>query len=132
MRQFLEERYANDRLVTDELVEDYVQNARQPGGKHAIGALVGGRLNVDIRNALRRVRQPTLVIWGEQARHNPVQHAHAFRVLKPDAEWALVSGAGDLPHDEQPERTNAVLLRFLERLKTGTRGGGQPSSRVSA
>jgi pimeloyl-ACP methyl ester carboxylesterase len=131
MRQFLEESYANDRLVTDELVEDYVRSARQPGGKHAVGALVGGRLNVDIRNALRRVRQPMLVIWGEQARQNPVQHAHAFRVLRPDAEWALIPGAGDLPHDEHPERTNAALLRFLDRVKSGTRGGGRPS-RVSA
>jgi pimeloyl-ACP methyl ester carboxylesterase len=70
MRQFLEESYANDRLVTDDLVEAYAQNARQPGGKHAVAALMGGRLNVDIRNALRRVQHPTLLLWGDQARMN--------------------------------------------------------------
>ena len=131
VRHSLEETYANDRLVTDELVESYVQNARQPGGKHAVAAFVGGRLNVDIRNPLRRVRHPMLVLWGEQARQNPVQHAHAFRVLRPEAEWALISSAGDLPHDEQPRRTNAELHRFLERLQSGTQGGGR-SSRASA
>jgi pimeloyl-ACP methyl ester carboxylesterase len=124
MRQFLEESYANDRLVTDELVDAYVRNARQPGGKHAVAALMGGRLNVDIRNALRRVRHPTLLLWGDQARMNSVQHAHAFRVLKPDLEWMLIPGAGDLPHDEQPERTNDALHRFLERVRTGARTGG--------
>jgi pimeloyl-ACP methyl ester carboxylesterase len=124
MRQFLEESYANDRLVTDDLVEAYVQNARQPGGKHAVAALMGGRLNVDIRNALRRVRHPTLLLWGDQARMNSVQHAHAFRVLKPDVAWALIPGAGDFPHDEQPERTNDALHRFLERVRTGARTGG--------
>lgn len=116
IRAFLEEVYANDRLVTDELVQEYVQNARQPGAKHAISALVGGRLDLDIRNALRRTRHPLMILWGEQARRNSVQNAHAFRVLKPDAEWTLVSDAGDLPHDEQPRRTNAALLRFLDGL----------------
>lgn len=124
MRGYLRESYANDRLVTDELVERYVQNARQPGGKHVVRALVGGRLNTDIRNALRRVHHPMLVVWGDQARQNPVQHAHAFRVIKPETEWALIAGAGDLPHDEQPERTNEALLRFLDRVKSGTRGRG--------
>jgi pimeloyl-ACP methyl ester carboxylesterase len=117
VREFLQEVYANDRLVTDELVETYVQNARQPGAKHAVAAFVSGRLNVDIRNALRRVRQPMLILWGEQARMNSVQNAHAFRVLKPDADWALIPQAGDLPHDEQPRQTNEELLRFLDRLR---------------
>lgn len=130
VRRSLEESYANDQLVTDDLVETYVQSARQPGGKYAVTAFVGGRLNVDIRNPLRRVRHPMLLVWGEHARQNPIQHAHAFRVLKPEAEWALIAGAGDLPHDEQPRRTNAALHRFLERLKVDTRGGRSP--RVSA
>lgn len=124
MRRFLEESYANDRLVTDDLVESHVQNARQPGARHVVGALVGGRLSVDIRNALRRVRHPMLLVWGDQARQNPVQHAHAFRVLKPETEWALIPGAGDLPHDEQPARTNEVLLGFLDRVKSGSHGRG--------
>jgi pimeloyl-ACP methyl ester carboxylesterase len=124
MLRFLEEHYANDRLVTDDLVDAYVQSARQPGGRYAVAALVGGRLNVDIRNALRRVQHPTLLLWGDQARVNSVQHAHAFRVLKPDVEWSLVSGAGDFPHAERAEQTAHALLRFLERVKSGTRGGG--------
>ena len=127
VREFLEECYANDRLVTEELVERYVQNARQPGAKHAVAAFVGGRLNVDIRNALRRVRHPMLLLWGDQARMNSVQNAHAFRVLKPEAEWALVSDAGDLPHDEQPDRTNAAILRFLDRLRKPVSGGPAPA-----
>lgn len=125
VRRYLEEVYADDRLVTDELVESYVHNARQPGGKYAVAAFIGGRLNMDIRQSLRRVRQPMLLVWGEQARQNPVQHAHGFRVLRPESDWALVSGAGDLPHDEQPRMTNVALRRFLDRVK-GLRAGGHP------
>ena len=123
MRTFLEQSYASDLLVTDALVDAYVQNARQPGGKHAVGAFVSGRLNVDVRAALRRTRQPMLLLWGNQARLNPVQNAHAFRVLKPDAEWTLVSDAGDLPHDERPEVTAMAILRFIDRVRTGVYSG---------
>lgn len=123
IRDFLQRNYANDRLVHDDLVLAYVQSARQPGAKHPISALVGGRLSVDVRSALRRVRQPTLLLWGDQARENPVQNAHAFRVLKPDADWSLISDAGDLPHAEQPDAVNTAMLRFLERVRTGVHSG---------
>jgi pimeloyl-ACP methyl ester carboxylesterase len=59
---------------------------------------------------------------------NSVQNAHAFRVLKPDAEWALISDAGDLPHDEQPEQTSDAILRFLDRFKRSTSRSVTPTS----
>ena len=124
LRRHLESVYADDRMVTPALVEHYVRVARQPGGKHAVAALLSGRLNVDVRAALRRVRQPSLLLWGELARHNSVEHAHAFRVIKHDLEWSLVKDAGDLPHDERPDEVNAALLSFLERARRWSGSGG--------
>jgi pimeloyl-ACP methyl ester carboxylesterase len=115
MREFLEASYADDRLVTPAMVASYVRAARQPGGRHAVAALMSGGLNVDVRAALRRVRQPTLMLWGDLARQNSVQNAHAFRVIKRDLEWTLIQEAGDLPHDERPNEANAALRLFLER-----------------
>ena len=109
MRRHLESIYVDDRMVTPALVQHYVRMARQPGGKHAIAALLSGKLNVDVRAALRRVRQPTLLLWGELARQNSVERAHAFRVIKHDLEWSLVQDAGDLPHDERPDEFNTAL-----------------------
>ena len=124
MRRHLESVYADDRMVTPALVQHYVRMARQPGGKHAVRALLSGRLNVDIRVALRRVRQPTLLLWGDLARHNPVDYAHAFRVNKHDLEWMLVQEAGDLPHDERPDEVNAALRSFFERARRWSGGSG--------
>ena len=120
MREQLRAMYADDRRVTPELVEGYVRSAREPGAKHAIGALLSGRLNVDVRAALRRLPLPTLLLWGDLARQNPVAHAHAFRVLKHDLEWRLISEAGDLPHDERSDEVNAALRSFLERTRRWT------------
>jgi pimeloyl-ACP methyl ester carboxylesterase len=128
MRERLRAVYANDRLVTPDLVESYVRSARQPGGKHAIRALLSGRLNVDVRVAVRRLRLPTLLLWGDVARQNPVAYAHAFRVLKHDLEWTLVHDAGDLPHDERFDEVNTTLRSFLERTR---RWSGSPSQRLA-
>jgi pimeloyl-ACP methyl ester carboxylesterase len=124
MRRRLESVYVDDRMVTPALVQHYVRIARQPGGKHAIAALLSGKLNVDVRVALRRVRQPTLLLWGDLARENSVERAHAFRVIKHDLEWSLVQDAGDLPHDERPDEFNAALRSFLERARRWSGAGG--------
>jgi pimeloyl-ACP methyl ester carboxylesterase len=124
MRRHLESAFADDRMVTPALVEHYVRMARRPGGKHAVRALLSGKLNVDVRVALRRVRQPTLLLWGEHARQNSVERAHAFRVIKHDLEWSLVQDAGDFPHDERPDEVNMALRSFLERARRWSGSGG--------
>jgi pimeloyl-ACP methyl ester carboxylesterase len=128
MGEQLRAMYFDDRLVTPELVERYVRSAQQPGGKHAFGVLQSGRLNVDVRAAVRRLRLPTLLLWGDVARQNPVAYAHAFRVLKHDLEWTLVHEAGDLPHDERSDEVNAALRSFLERTR---RGSSSPSQHLA-
>ena len=124
VRRQLESFYADDKRVTPALVDTYVRAARQPGGKRAVGALLRGELNLDVRAALRRVRQPALLLWGDLARNNPVDHAHAFRVIKRDFEWALIQEAGDLPQDERPDEVNAALRSFLERARRWSVSGG--------
>jgi pimeloyl-ACP methyl ester carboxylesterase len=124
MRRHLESIYVDDHMVTPALVQHYVRMARQPGGKHAIAALLSGKLNVDVRAALRRVRQPTLLLWGDLARQNSVERAHAFRVIKHDLEWSLVQDAGDLPHDERPDEFTTAVRSFLERTRRWSGSGG--------
>jgi pimeloyl-ACP methyl ester carboxylesterase len=127
-RKRLEAMYADDRLVTPDLVDAYVRSARQPGGKHAFAALLSGRLNVDVRAAVRRLRIPTLLLWGDLASQNPVVHALAFRVLKHDLEWTLAQEAGDLPHAERADEVSAALLSFLDRARRWT---GSPTPRLA-
>src|SRR4029078_13548353 len=97
MRRRLENVYVDDRMVTPALVQHYQRMARQPRGKHPTAALLSGKLNVDVRASLRRVRQPTLLLWGDLARENSGNRAHAFRVIKDDLESARAQDAGELP-----------------------------------
>ena len=123
LREFLEQSYADNTHVTDALVEQYYQIAHQPGAKHAPAAFVSGRLHSDVRGALRRLLQPMLLVWGEQAVRSPVEEVFGFRSLKPDLELAIVQRAGDLPHDERPDEFNAIALAFLDRVGSGSMVG---------
>jgi pimeloyl-ACP methyl ester carboxylesterase len=113
LERFLREAYHRDAFVTDELVDVYYQTAHQPGAKHAPAAYLSGRLNLDPRHALRRLTQPTLLVWGVQATLNPVEDSLAFRSLKPELEVELLHPAGDLPQSEQADAFNRAVLAFL-------------------
>jgi pimeloyl-ACP methyl ester carboxylesterase len=116
LRRSLRNSYSNDALVTRELVEIYYATSHQRGARHAPAAFVSGHLNIDVRNALRRLSQPALLVWGEQGSIAPVEEFRGFRELKRDFEISVLSPAGDLPHDERAEDFNVILSTWLNRL----------------
>jgi pimeloyl-ACP methyl ester carboxylesterase len=124
LRSYLERIYVDHDFVTDDLVDTYYATAHQPGAKHAPAALLGGQLNIDIRRALRRLSQPTLLVWGEQATEAPLEDARGFVVLKPDIELAILDRAGDLPHDERAREFNEMVHAFVQK-HLGQRAGGK-------
>jgi len=140
IRSWLEKSYSDDTIVTDDLVDIYYWSAHQRGARHAPGALVSGHLNIDVRQALRRLTQPTLLVWGEEGSAVPVEEFRGFRAIKPDLELAVLTPAGDLPHDERPDDFNVILSTWLNRLSLssapipamlhGTPEVSQPTSRL--
>ena len=116
LRRYLRNAYSDDTLVTRELVEIYYAAAHQRGARHAPAAFLSGHLNIDVRNAVRRLSQPALLVWGEQGSSAPVEEFRGFRELKRDFEISVLSPAGDLPHDERAQDFNVILSTWLNRL----------------
>jgi pimeloyl-ACP methyl ester carboxylesterase len=116
IRNFLQKAYADDSIVTDELVEIYYWTSHQRGARHAPAAFLSGHLNIDVRQALRRLTQPSLLIWGEEGNTPALEESRGLRTLKPDLETAILSPAGDIPHDERPDDFNVILSSWLNRL----------------
>ena len=127
LRHLLLQSYADDRLVTDELVDAHYDTAHQPGARHAPAAFAAGQLNVDVRHSLRRLSQPTLLVWGEHAVLAPVDEARGFLALKSDLELAILDPAGDQPHDERAPEFNDTVLAFLGRA-LGATGPATPAA----
>jgi pimeloyl-ACP methyl ester carboxylesterase len=116
IRYWLEKTYSDDTIVTDDLVDIYYWTSHQRGARHAPAAFISGNLNIDVRQALRRLTQPTILIWGEEGSIAPIEEFRGFRGVKPDIELAVLTPAGDLPHDERPADFNVILSTWLNRL----------------
>ncbi|WP_187414823.1 alpha/beta fold hydrolase [Nonomuraea sp. PA05] len=63
--------------------------------------------------ALPATRTPALVLWGAQDTVQPVERAHRFAGLLPDARLQILDGCGHLPQLDCPEAVNRHLLAFF-------------------
>jgi pimeloyl-ACP methyl ester carboxylesterase len=64
---------------------------------------------------LRRYRGPTLILMGREDRLCPLDRHELMHELIPQSRLVVIDGAGHLPTLEQPQRTTAALLRWLEK-----------------
>jgi pimeloyl-ACP methyl ester carboxylesterase len=68
----------------------------------------------DQQATLAAYRGPTLILMGEEDRLCPRDRHELMHDLIPGSRLAIIPGAGHLPTLEQPEKTNAELIRWLE------------------
>jgi pimeloyl-ACP methyl ester carboxylesterase len=67
----------------------------------------------DLRDALPRVRMPTLLVWGANDRLAPPRIGRVLERTLPDASLQLMQGAAHTPMLEAPARFRALLEPFL-------------------
>jgi 3-oxoadipate enol-lactonase len=79
----------------------------------AAAALRGRAERSDYTGLLARISVPTLVVVGRDDAYTPVADAEFLYERIPDAELAVIEGAGHLPNLERPAEFNRVLHRFL-------------------
>ena len=65
------------------------------------------------RRRVSTLRIPTLVVVGEDDKADFLAIAQHLAEEIPDADLAIVPGAGHLVGVDQPEELNALLLEFL-------------------
>lgn len=68
--------------------------------------------DTDTTDLLPRITPPTLVLWGDGDRRSPLGIAEQLRDAIPNAELAVIKGAGHASNMEQPEAFNAEVRRF--------------------
>ncbi len=64
---------------------------------------------------LRELEPPALFVWGSEDKLIPSAFERHVREWLPSAEQITLDGLGHVPQVEAPERTNALLTRFLVR-----------------
>jgi pimeloyl-ACP methyl ester carboxylesterase len=69
----------------------------------------------EIALLLRRLTQPTSLIWGAQDRILPPARGHWIKSHLPQAEFHLLPEVGHAPQEEAPAIVNKIIIDFLGR-----------------
>ena len=115
LRMTLAPAYADPALLTDEVAGRYHDLMRGPGVRDALIARMRQTVLADPVPALRRIRAPTLLLWGEQDAMIPFANSADYVKAIPMVTLAPLAGVGHLPHEEAPERSLVPVLAFLSR-----------------
>ena len=116
---FLVARYPS-LLKPDLAWEGLIKGTGKPGFDDALRA----SLAYDYRERLPEIRQPTLIVWGEQDSILPVEDAHEYERLIEDSRKVVMEDTGHIPMLERPAAFNDTLMDFL--AETGPAEAHEP------
>lgn len=110
----LREVYADDSKVVPELVDRHFRLTLRAGNRQALADRMAVPRDGNVER-LGELRQPALVMWGEQDAWVPVEWAHRFAADLPHAELVVYPDAGHVPMEEIPGPTARDARAFLLR-----------------
>ncbi|HWR33649.1 MAG TPA: alpha/beta hydrolase [Chitinophagaceae bacterium] len=108
--------FYDPKTATKELVDDVysITNNRLKAIK--IIALAKSAIRNNLGEELNQIKQPTLLIWGNNDTITPPFVAQEFNKLIPNSELYFVDKCGHAPMMEVPDEFNAILDKFLKKL----------------
>jgi len=113
----LQQVFVDDDLVTDAVVDNYYYRLLKAGNRETV--LARARMKSDTHyKALPQIRQPTLIIWGENDSWIPVEFAHRFAADIPRAQLAILPNCGHVPQEEKPEEVARLAREFWQEIRS--------------
>jgi len=73
--------------------------------------------NPSLPHYLRKVKVPTLIVWGKQDAIAPVECAHLYQRAIPHAKLAIIDHCGHSPAVEKPQEFHQAVTEFLASVK---------------
>ncbi|HXC62034.1 MAG TPA: alpha/beta hydrolase [Nitrospiria bacterium] len=109
LRKFVsKEFYYRPELVTDEMRDPLMQADRA-----AVLKLTRTIPSTNRREAMKGIKAPTLILWGDQDRAIPRAHALLLQQLIPKSQYRILKETGHHPQIEASEEFNQEVARFL-------------------
>lgn len=68
----------------------------------------------EIKEKIKNIKVPTLIIWGENDEIIPVEYAYKFNEDIEESELIIFSECGHIPYVEKREETLAAIYEFLK------------------
>jgi pyruvate dehydrogenase E2 component (dihydrolipoamide acetyltransferase) len=119
-RRLLSLFFEDQKLVTDRGVEE-MAGYRAGGGWEAQRAIADaafadGSQSFGLENALASLTMPVLLVWGENDRVIPLDHAVAASTTFPDAVLKILPATGHVPQVERAAEVATAIDRFVKSI----------------
>jgi pimeloyl-ACP methyl ester carboxylesterase len=98
--------------------EKYREQLQYRGFKRAILSSLRCDMLGEFSGAYRRLAGldvPVLLLWGRNDRTVPFEHSRDILELMPAVEFHVIENSSHIPHYEQPERVNRILIDFMRK-----------------
>lgn len=112
VRKSIEDVYGNKALVTDSLVQLYEDMVCREGNRRALVQRLS--LEREDTNLVKRVKAPTMIIWGDQDFLIPLENAYKFQRDLANDTLVVMKGIGHIPMEESPDKVAAAVNAFIK------------------
>lgn len=117
VRRVFEQMVANPLLISDVLVQGFIDRISNPNSKYAFESSMRNSANtqIGIKN-LNKIGErgiSTLIIWGVHDKVIPTQHSQIFREAIKDSTAIIIPQTGHAPFTEKPALVCEYLHRFI-------------------
>jgi len=117
VRKVFEQMVANPLLISDALVQGFIDRINNPNSRHAFESALRYSANTQIGSEnLNKIDQkgiPTLIVWGLYDKVIPTSHSEIFKNAIKDSTVIAVPLAGHAPFTEKPALVCEYLHKFL-------------------
>lgn len=118
--------YFDPSYVDDALLDHYSTASHQYGSQNAPPSFFSGLLNHSVAEAFPNLTQPLRLVWGREAQMTPLSDAEAFLAANRRAELTVFDKSGLLPHDEQAQGFNRLVVDLLTDPQSARKGERAP------
>ncbi|MFH1321109.1 MAG: alpha/beta hydrolase [Bacteroidota bacterium] len=112
IERFLKEVYYDQQKITEELIERYYELFLMDGNQEAFITIANTKFDRNT-DAIKNIKSPTLILWGEADTWVPVEHGYRFKNDIPNSTLILYENVGHVPMDEIPEQSAMDVKSFL-------------------
>lgn len=116
IRKKTEQTFYDPKVATKEIVDEVYDITNNRLKVIKIIALAKSAIRNNLGEELNQIKQPTLLIWGNNDTVTPPFVAREFQRLIPNSELHFIDKCGHAPMMEVPEEFNRILHKFLTKL----------------
>jgi len=107
--------YGDPAKVDDALIDRYYQLTLREGNRRALVQRFQRQRRGEDAARIRELKLPTLILWGGRDRLIPPEVGQRLQADIAGSELVVFDDLGHVPQEEDPRRTVAAVLDFLQR-----------------